>query len=258
MRTSELLTDCLVDGDRAEVSRRRGTRRIAVLISLLLQMTLLTLLLLAPLFGRSEGLTMVNVTPIPPYKVPRAGVNKARPPDPGAQRPPHGDITRHGIYAPPRIPPTVYDGRVEAPPSYDSPLDTVPCPGCRPNEEGIIPIFGPGEKGGRPPEPPKPTEPKAKPRIQVSEPVQAALLIHRVEPRYPALARQIRREGTVYLRAIIGRDGRIGSLELISGDVILAQAAREAILQWRYQPTMLNGEPVEVETFITVKFILQQ
>jgi protein TonB len=62
----------------------------------------------------------------------------------------------------------------------------------------------------------------------------------------------------VYLRAIISTDGTVRQLEVISGNPILARPAREAVLQWRYQPTRLNGEPVEVETFITVNFVLDQ
>ena len=85
-----------------------------------------------------------------------------------------------------------------------------------------------------------------------------AQLISRIEPRYPPLAIQTKTEGTVYLHAIISRDGRITSLDVISGHPLLVQAALEAVRQWRYRPTMLNGEPVEVETSITVIFKLQR
>jgi protein TonB len=87
--------------------------------------------------------------------------------------------------------------------------------------------------------------------------VKEALLIHRVEPHYPALARQMRLEGTVRLHAIIGIDGAVRELEVESGHPLLARAAREAVLQWRYRPTRLNGEPVEVETTIEVIFELE-
>jgi protein TonB len=63
-------------------------------------------------------------------------------------------------------------------------------------------------------------------------------------------------EGTVVLRAVIGRDGMVRSVEVVTGHPMLAKAAREAVLEWRYQPTLLNGEPVEVETAITVHFVL--
>ncbi|HWQ03568.1 MAG TPA: energy transducer TonB, partial [Candidatus Nitrosotenuis sp.] len=104
-----------------------------------------------------------------------------------------------------------------------------------------------------PAEPPKPTAP-----LKISEGALAAMLVHRVEPRYPRLAVQIRLEGVVELHAIIARDGTVKLLEVLSGHPILAQAAREAILQWRYQPALLNREPVEVESHIRVNFTLRR
>ena len=82
-------------------------------------------------------------------------------------------------------------------------------------------------------------------------------MISRIEPRYPPLALETRTQGTVRLRAIISSDGRITALEVISGHPLLVQAALEAVRQWRYRPTLLNGEPVEVETSITVNFQLE-
>jgi periplasmic protein TonB len=84
-----------------------------------------------------------------------------------------------------------------------------------------------------------------------------AMLIHRVEPVYPPLAKQIHKEGRVELRAIIGTDGTIQSLEVISGDPLFLLSAREAVEQWRYKPTYLNGQPVEIDTFITVVYLMQ-
>ncbi|MCU1295995.1 MAG: outer rane transport energization protein TonB [Acidobacteriaceae bacterium] len=81
-------------------------------------------------------------------------------------------------------------------------------------------------------------------------------LIHRVEPSYPAIARQARIQGIVLLRATISKDGTIENLQLLSGHPMLAQAAIEAVSQWRYRPYYLNGDPAEVETQVTVKFTL--
>jgi periplasmic protein TonB len=81
-------------------------------------------------------------------------------------------------------------------------------------------------------------------------------LIHRVQPDYPPLARQARIQGTVVLRAIISREGRIENLQLVSGHPMLVQAAIDAVRQWRYRPYVLNDQPVEVETQITVNFTL--
>jgi periplasmic protein TonB len=81
-------------------------------------------------------------------------------------------------------------------------------------------------------------------------------LILRVQPLYPPLARQARIQGQVILRAVISRDGVIGNLQLLSGHPMLVQAAIDAVKQWRYRPYSLNGEPVEVETQVTVNFVL--
>jgi protein TonB len=92
----------------------------------------------------------------------------------------------------------------------------------------------------------------------VSQGVQLALLVHRVEPIYPNFARQAHREGTVELRATISSDGVVRDVQVLSGDPVLAQAARDAVAQWRFRPTMLNGVAVEVITFVTVKFHMDQ
>jgi periplasmic protein TonB len=81
-----------------------------------------------------------------------------------------------------------------------------------------------------------------------------AQLVHRVEPVYPRSAVLMNLQGEVQLHAIIAKDGAIQSLSVTSGHPLLAQAALDAVRQWRYRPYVLNGEPVEVETLITVNF----
>ncbi|MGE5569934.1 MAG: energy transducer TonB [Rhodospirillales bacterium] len=111
------------------------------------------------------------------------------------------------------------------------------------------------------PPPPAPvvTPVKAKPeRIKLGGNIVEARLIDRVIPPYPALARRARIEGAVRLRAVISRDGRVQEISLIEGHPLLVPAAVEAVRQWRYRPTMLNGEPVEVDTEITVFFTLSR
>ena len=110
-----------------------------------------------------------------------------------------------------------------------------------------------GGMGGAPP-PPKPTQT----RIRQGGQVQAAMIINRVQPSYPPLARQTRIAGTVRLHAIIGKDGSVQQLEVISGHPLLVQSALDAVRQWRYRPTLLNNEPVEVDTTIDVIFSLNQ
>src|SRR5208337_563398 len=93
-------------------------------------------------------------------------------------------------------------------------------------------------------------------RIRVSQGVTQGLLIKKVQPVYPPLARQARIQGNVLLQAEISTEGTIENLHLISGHPMLAPAAIEAVKQWRYKPYILNGEPVPVETQITVIFSL--
>ena len=86
--------------------------------------------------------------------------------------------------------------------------------------------------------------------------VQAAKLIHEVEPEYPLLARDARIGGTVRLQAIISREGKVEDLKLLSGQPLLVQAAMDAVKQWIYKPTFFNGTPVEVLTEVDVHFSL--
>ncbi len=100
--------------------------------------------------------------------------------------------------------------------------------------------------------------PAETPKIVHMTHLDPALLIRRVQPDYPPLARQTRREGRVELHAIIATDGTIQSLEVRSGDALFRQSALEAVRQWRYRPTVLNGQPVQVDTTITVIYTLGQ
>jgi periplasmic protein TonB len=81
-------------------------------------------------------------------------------------------------------------------------------------------------------------------------------LIYRVQPIYPPLARQARIQGTVELRAIVSKAGTIENLVVVSGHPMLVRSAIEAVRQWRYRPYLLNGDPIEVETAVTVNFVL--
>jgi protein TonB len=93
-------------------------------------------------------------------------------------------------------------------------------------------------------------------RVRVSSGVVSGLLVKKVNPNYPPLARQARIQGVVLLQAQISKDGRIENLQLISGHPMLAPAAIEAVKQWVYRPYLLNGEPCEVDTQIQVNFTL--
>jgi len=93
-------------------------------------------------------------------------------------------------------------------------------------------------------------------RVRISQGVTRGLLIHKVEPAYPPLARAARVQGDVVLSAVIDVNGQITNLQLVSGHPMLVPAALAAVKEWRYKPYLLNGQPVEVETTITVIFSL--
>ena len=112
---------------------------------------------------------------------------------------------------------------------------------------GIVDPFG------APPPPPKPVAPQ---RIRVGGNVQSAKLIKKPVPIYPPMAKMARIRGTVRLQAVVSRSGTIKDLQVLSGHPLLVKAALDAVQRWRYQPTLLNGEPVEVITTIEVNFSL--
>ena len=114
--------------------------------------------------------------------------------------------------------------------------------------QGLIANNGPAL-----PPPPKAATPA---RIKQGGQVTAAAIITQTRPVYPALARQARIQGNVVLHAIIDKEGKVAQLEVMSGHPLLVQAALDAVKQWRYKPTQLNGDPVEVDTTITVTFTM--
>jgi protein TonB len=156
-------------------------------------------------------------------------------------------------YLAPRSIPTTVDMRPDpTPPTVDA---GSPCVGC-------IPV-GPGEGGPQDPRLEAVLRPAAPPPVHhASGPVarpshsQESLLIRQVKPTYPRIAIESRVQGAVVIRAIIDREGSIQHLQVVSGHPLLTKAALDAVQQWRYRPYLLNGEPVEVETQITVNFTL--
>jgi len=138
---------------------------------------------------------------------------------------------------------------------------------------GFFPITGVGsrepgfsngamEVGGPVIEPPSPPPPSPPPignarLYRTGGDVQAAKLIYEVKPVYPTIARITRTQGVVVLEAVINKQGTIDTLRVLSGHPVLAQAALDAVKQWKYRPTILNGDPTDVLTTVTVTFILQ-
>lgn len=253
MRDKNILAACLVDGDFVAALLSRRTQRRALLLAIAIEAALLAALLVAPLASPGMLPRRVILTPSPPFPGSSIQRNKA----PGKSVNPKHDLNRKSssvpIWQPRSIPIRV--GSAPALDSNDAPPLGPSTPGGIPESPGIPGSTGSiMDMGMGTPQPPSP--PQAPPRIRSGGEVEQALLIHRVEPRYPALARQMRLEGMVRLHAIIGIDGAVRDLEVESGHPLLVNAAREAVLQWRYRPTRLNGEPVEVETMIAVVFEL--
>jgi TonB family protein len=244
------LSGCLVDGDAEQRTRARRVKRRALAISILLQSAVLTLLVLVPLFGKTERITAKEWIPIPPYGHPsnhQRGTTKtttSRRPNPDKKftfHPPTNSVNQHPVADDSPIGPSVeYD------PNGNNRNDGPNCPGCV--------DIGLRDSGPRPPQPL--VEPPPRKRIVMTQ-LDPAMLIRRVEPRYPPLAVQTHREGRVELRAIIGTDGKIQSLQVVSGDPLFLLSAREAVQQWLYKPTYLNGQAVEIDTFITVVYTMQ-
>jgi len=93
-------------------------------------------------------------------------------------------------------------------------------------------------------------------KVRVSQGVSEGLLVRKVSPTYPPLAKQARIQGSVVLQATIGKDGSIQNLRVVSGHPMLTQSAIDAVKQWKYRPYLLNGDAVEVETTVQVNFTL--
>ena len=163
--------------------------------------------------------------------------------------------------APKQIPKDIANIKEEElpPPSASGVVGGVPggVPGGTPG--GVIGGIIGAMPNAAPPPPVKDASKSATPqRIRVGGNVQQANLIRKVQPIYPPLAKQARIQGTVKFTAIIGKDGTIQNLQLVTGHPLLVEAARQAVSQWQYKPTLLNGEPVEVVTQIDVNFTLSQ
>lgn len=156
------------------------------------------------------------------------------------------------LLTPTRIPAVVQRlDETEVPPAPEIGTGVWVQGGTGPARSTVTALFGNGNTVvPLPPPPVVATRP-----IRVSHMMEGNL-IHRVQPEYPPLARQARIQGSVVLRAIINREGRIENLQVLSGHPMLVSAALEAVRQWRYRPYILNDQPVEVETTVTVNFVL--
>ena len=240
------LSQCIVDNNSTEIGRARRLRGRALLASTCLEAAGLAVLLLWPLLNPAVLPSQPILAPVPIFhSAPRP--EPAPPREPEQRRPTRsmGSVTI--LRQPPRIPEHITAGSNNQPPLVDEPLGPA------------LPI-GPGNGigGNEVTEIARPEgNSRSKRPVRMSQGVMEARLDHRVEPEYPLIAKTMHLTGTVQLRAIIGTDGTIQNIQVVSGNPILANAAVAAVKQWRYQPTRLSGQPVEVETVITVQFQME-
>jgi protein TonB len=231
-----------VEGDPEQRNCERKIRCQALALSVLLQGAILSLSLLIPLFAKPARMSDGIILPPAPHYNP--GGSKRSPERPQLLHP-NRDTCR---FCPPHaIPPTIS--------THDAPRAQEPIgiafEGAGPLFPGQVPVIGPPTRVVPPPE-----TPARKVPLHFTH-LDPAMLIHRVEPVYPTLPKQLGRSGRVELRAVIATDGTIQSLQVVTGDPLFYQSALEAVRQWRYRPTVLNGEPVEIDTFITVIYTTQ-
>jgi protein TonB len=237
-----------------------------VVVSFVGQIALITVAVILPLIYTevlpSTTLQSFLVAPPPPP-----------PPPPPAAAPPVKVV---------KVIPRQFDaGKLMAPKSVPKEIATIKEEELPPPSSGVAGVVG-GVSGGvaggavggvlggiiggipsaaPPPPPPPVAAPKkeaAPTRIKVGGNVQGAMILKKTSPIYPQLAKSARVSGVVHLAAIIAKDGTIQELHSLGGPALLIQAAMDAVKTWVYKPTMLNGEPVQVETTIDVNFTLNQ
>ena len=243
-------------GEAGTAAKKSITLMVSVAIHLALIVSAITLPLLFPdtVSGSIQRLSFLVTPPLPPAPPP------APPAEATARRIPR-TVVEDAFQAPVEIPQEILSGMDAAPP-LDSLVAGISggVPGGIPGgvPGGIIDGFIGGEPASMDPLPLPPAPPRAKPpqRVRVGGSVQHAKLIRQVRPRYPPLAVQARIQGTVILEATISELGLVEDLRVIKGHPLLTERALEAVRQWRYKPTVLNGMPVRVVTRITVRFNL--
>jgi protein TonB len=239
-----LFADSILD------SRTAG-RGWTTLLSYRAQAILVGLLVVAPMLTSTVLPTMRMSAPL----VVRALGDAPRTPptkDPGHTYVSHGEVFQETIHAPGHIPEHIPGSSDDVmPPSIPGSSAGNQGRGLPGDPNGLLWAIADGRGAG--PTLANPSAPLPRPRVSQPSPAD---LISGPRPQYPATARLARIEGVVVLNAVIARDGSIQHLQALSGHPMLVPAALDAVRQWRYRPYLLNGEPVEVETQITVNFTL--
>ena len=231
---------------------QRATLPIAYIFeAIIVGMTVLVPLIYTEALPKAQLMTFLAAPPPPPPP----------PPPPAAAPPPrifHKLSAEDLMRAPTVIPKTIMQEKQEQPQGAVGVVGGVPggVPGGQMG--GVLGGVIGGVLSAAAPPPPPPPKPQAPKRIRVGGMVESARLIFQPKPEYPPLAKMARIQGTVRLDAIISKDGTIQDLRVLSGHPLLVKSALEAVQRWRYQPTLLNGEAVEVATEIDVNFTLAE
>ena len=244
-----MFQDSLLESGGRMKTRRGWTTA----VSLGIQLLLVGLLVLVPLLHTdalpSTAYRELLTAPAPPLPATPAPQAEHQP----QPRPNDSELRNGQVIQPERIPQTITMLVEEAPPpsvGEGGVVGSIAGSGLFGRSDGVLnSMIGAVGRAVmptiRPPE-----------RLVVSTGVSQGMLIHRVEPVYPRAAIAARIQGEVLLQAVIGRDGTIQGLRVVRGHPLLAPAALQAVLQWRYRPYLLNGQPIEVETQVLVNFRL--
>jgi TonB family protein len=243
------LKGCLIDGDPQQQRRARNIRRRSIFCSVVLQFVAVTALVIFPLLGNGERIPIKIFVESPPYRFgsdhPDKGTTR-RSDRPSTQPCLFCKSTSHG--KPTVRSTTIIDREPADPPGFaHNPFG---------DANGVRNVL---ESATRTPARPPSDQPATDHhRRIVMTHIDPSHITRRAEPIYPPLGVQLHRETRVELHAIIAKDGSIQSLQVISGDALFYQSAIEAVRQWRYTPTLLNDQPVEVDTEITVIYTLNR
>jgi protein TonB len=242
-----MFNDLVISGANSTKTNKPWT----VVVSTIIQAALLGILILIPLIyteALPKGMLTTFIVPPPP---------PPPPPPPAAAIPKIVKPVIHLIHNGQMMAPTVIPKKIEmikeeaAPPDVGAANGVVG--GVAGGSAGGVLGGIIGGVGGAPPPPPPP---KAHGPVRIGGSVVQANLIRMVQPVYPPIAKTAHISGTIVLHAIISKDGAIEQLEYVSGPPLLMRNAMDAVRQWRYKPTLLNGEPVEVDTTVSVVFTL--
>lgn len=229
----------------------------SLMISLLAHATIICLLILIPLvffnsLQAEELLSFLYLPPLPPLP--------PEPPKPPLPQPKSNIIHISGVEMAPQGIPQGIDLQAPAPDDIDT-ASIVNRIGAIGNLGDAVGTTGKGLDSillasGPIKEPEAPPRPGKRELVRVAS-IEPSRLIRKVDPVYPELARRARISGDVILDAVIDEEGNVTSLKVLSGHPLLVEAARQAVLQWKYSPTILSGEPVAILANVTVSFRLK-